>query len=212
MQKMPVNSKDISPFTEQAGRTVAGQMNIVSAIALLLRSCGPSAVPRLVVFVAIDAVNRHSRSRGAPHVCDEMLKLHPSLTDCYSSSTVERPKFCRWERASRNHSVPRAIFRSSAHSVSLACLAANASTFAPKASATFNVSCKQAVPPDDFFATASAHALPLARVSFYSSVARSFSNNSQPSEGLSGETSEFSEVARRVTLREHSTHAKWVLL
>jgi len=70
-------------------RHAVERMNAVAAgVSALLKRCGPSAVPRLVVATGILAVNLLSDG-ALPHVSEEVFKLHPPLTHLDPSPSIE---------------------------------------------------------------------------------------------------------------------------
>lgn len=89
----------------------------MATIAYLLRWRGPSAVSRLVAFVIVDAIKRHSLRRMS-HIGEEVFEGQPAVANSDSSSAPIREPFMFRVMASLLHCIPatinRRIFRSKA--------------------------------------------------------------------------------------------------
>lgn len=82
-------------------------INLASAgVALLFLRGGPPAVARLVVAVVVYAVKRVFRRWSAPHVCEEILKDMPPLTDFDPTTAITSIPTSFWVAASLAHRGP----------------------------------------------------------------------------------------------------------
>lgn len=72
----------------------------------LLFPCRPSAVPRLVAAIVVDAVNRMLRTRPLAHICKKVFERLPALTDLYAAAAIVVVIGVPWKVASGAHIVP----------------------------------------------------------------------------------------------------------
>lgn len=85
-----------------------------SFIALLLRSCRPSDITRLVISITVDSVYSVVLRWYWPNVKNERdERLIPIVTDSYPSTSIIFVACCGWCPASCFHALPNPIFLSS---------------------------------------------------------------------------------------------------
>lgn len=84
-----------------------------SFVVLLLKSGGPPAVARLIIAVVVVALNSQFWRRSATHVCNEILKVFPSLANLNSARAVIFVAFGIRISASGEHCRPNGVFRDS---------------------------------------------------------------------------------------------------
>lgn len=81
----------------------------IAPVVTLLQGCCPPAIPRFVVRINIDAVERCAFGAFS-HVFEKVRELLPALTDSDASPTVVAPVLdARADPAARFHADPRAI-------------------------------------------------------------------------------------------------------
>lgn len=89
------------------------QKTTPSCVVVLFEGSGPSTVPRAVVPVVINAVERPSDiRRSRTHVIKEVLKgVDPTVAHCDTAAPVVRELFVVAIKAPAFHGVPSAVFR-----------------------------------------------------------------------------------------------------
>lgn len=78
--RVTIDWAKFGPLAHGFGFPVDREMSIFSTIVCLNKSIGPAAIPRLIIAVVIDAINRHAIWRQA-HVSNKVPKIIPAITD-----------------------------------------------------------------------------------------------------------------------------------
>jgi hypothetical protein len=92
--------------------SIASRIVFEASIVGLFLFCSPPAISRLVITVIVGiAVECVFWRLSSSHVCKELLKVMPALTDDYSSSSVECEAGMARILAALKHHGPRVIFR-----------------------------------------------------------------------------------------------------
>ena len=99
------------PLSHSHCFSVMGEPDIVSFIIRLLKACSPPAVFRGISKIVINAVNGVCFAWSLPHVCKEILKFIPSVTNRDAPSSVCSVMFIVWIIASTLHLLPCVIFK-----------------------------------------------------------------------------------------------------
>lgn len=85
-------------------------VDAVAPISALFRDGRPPAVPRLVVAVAVDAVDRVRRRRPWTHVREERFKvIRPSLAHGDAAPAIQRVRVLAGVCAATAHRIPRVV-------------------------------------------------------------------------------------------------------
>lgn len=103
-----MDTEFIGPILQNHRFIANSDSDISSEVATLFPMCDPSAIPRFVVSVIVNAVQLFS-FRFLSHVSKEVYKYFPSVTDSYSTSTVVTINRRFRIRASLNHIGPTSI-------------------------------------------------------------------------------------------------------
>lgn len=110
----------------------------MAPITVLLSRCGPSAIPRLVVAVIVNALNRQVGWLVA-HVGIEIHeRLAPALAHRYTACSVILKRMVVGILTATNHAGPRSVFARGAHAVSAPRSAGLGRRFAAEAAAAFH--------------------------------------------------------------------------
>ena len=101
------------PVGENQSVSAKLDKHVSSLISGLFGRGGPATVFRGIISIVVSPVNRMSRSWSAPHVCNEVFILHPSVADRNSASSVIAVwgSFVCWLEATAFHCNPATIFR-----------------------------------------------------------------------------------------------------
>src|SRR4051812_42634931 len=75
-------------------------------IARLLLDRGPTAIPRLIAAIVVDALDRHAR-RALPHIGEEGVEALPALAHGDAAARVGREAVMARLSASGSHADPR---------------------------------------------------------------------------------------------------------
>lgn len=97
---------------------------VAPLVSVLLRSSGPSAIPRLIVSIRVDSVDGVASRRTLFHVSEEDGKVLPSVADGDASPAVVAPTIRLRVRTSHPHRRPRHVSGAvdATTSVSMPCL------------------------------------------------------------------------------------------
>lgn len=76
------------PLSYGHGFTFMGQAAVVALVSALLKACSPTAIPRLVVAVVIDAIKGVIWRRTRPHALGKYLGVMPLRANQYSPPSV----------------------------------------------------------------------------------------------------------------------------
>ena len=107
-----------APFCQRQRLSVVRVADVLLRVALLLRWRRPADITRLVVAVAVDAVDGVRGRRLRPHVGKKRLELiAPSFAHGDATSTIASKVLIFWIRTACAHRVPLSIFRRTAHAV-----------------------------------------------------------------------------------------------
>lgn len=110
-------AQDCPPFLNRLGFSVVGDGSIRAFVLALFQPRGPSAIPRLVMAVVVDAIERVIR-RAVAHVGKKCLKVvSPLLGHTNAATAVVIRVFMARVVAAFFRLKPRAVFPSSASSV-----------------------------------------------------------------------------------------------
>ncbi len=127
------NASFIRPIADGLCFPEGCQQSGAASIARLRVSGAPPAITRLVISVALNAINGVILRWSRPHVGvegDEILS--PSFAHFDAATSIRRVVRSRWSLATRNHGVPRAVFGRARHAM---CLSQRFHAFAAKATA-----------------------------------------------------------------------------
>lgn len=81
------NSRIFSPLRKCFCLPIEFYPMVIAAVVVLFLACSPSAVFRRIAKGVINSVKRFSMWRLS-HICKEIFKFIPALTNCYPSTTV----------------------------------------------------------------------------------------------------------------------------
>jgi len=102
----------LRPFTDRLGPAVVRKTTVVALVHVLRALRGPAHVPRLVVAVVVNTINRVFRGWARTNIGQEILeRFSPSCTDGNPSASVMFVAFHAWVVAPSLHAVPRQMFR-----------------------------------------------------------------------------------------------------
>ncbi len=107
------------PFTDGQGLSVDFNTNVIAFITTLFYSCSPPTIGRLVVALVVDAIQRMTQTWARPHICVELFKCLPSLTNCDTTTTIVGVKLIRRTQTSLTHLVERVPFRRACQSMGM---------------------------------------------------------------------------------------------
>ena len=103
-----IHAKNFRRLSHSHSLSIDFNQPICPAISTLLFGANPSAISGLIVALVVDAVNRQA-SRPPTHVCKEIGKDHPSITNGNSAPAVIGKAFVLRARAPLNHPAPNAV-------------------------------------------------------------------------------------------------------
>lgn len=132
-----------------------------SPVIVLLRASSPAAIPRLIVPIVIDSINRHRCIRSAPDISKKRGKAAtPFLTHSNSTGAVILVGLHSWIKAAFFYLVPCAIFFGRRLLALLDVLSSFTMFFTSQTTATLGGSGAQGTSKDQCFLAAIAQAKP----------------------------------------------------
>jgi hypothetical protein len=96
---------------------VAFNVQVARGIALLLAVRRPTAIPRFVVAVIINAIDAGPSARTLAHIKDEILEPRPPIADGNAATPIPWVMRVLGVVATGAHVLPRLVLRRVAHSV-----------------------------------------------------------------------------------------------
>lgn len=178
------------------------QKHVLTAVAILFLSRGPSAVIRAIIAIVVDAVQGLSLWPISHIFVKGSERLSPSVAYANPSSSIVRVCSVVWIAAATDHLAPNAIFGRISHSMRCKSLACHISRQAP---ATFSISTAQVGGHYDNHVSALASTEPTSNAFvfrarkrlLYEAIER---NNSQPAKLLSGQVFVVVSAASRIRI------------
>lgn len=105
------------PFSYRVVFPAKGNLFRVTFIVSLFRKCSPLAVFGTIVSIIIYAFNRVLRAWSLSHVSDEVMEIHPTITNLYSPSSVSMKVPVIWVPNSFFNRIPDSVFKCVTHSM-----------------------------------------------------------------------------------------------
>lgn len=107
-----IKSSKSRPLAKMSSFSFVCNQAIGSLVSALLVLRSPSAVPRFIVAVVVDAVDRMFCGWSLPHVAYKVLKYQPPFADRYAATAILGVVLCVWGITPLFHFAPRFISRS----------------------------------------------------------------------------------------------------
>ena len=106
-----MNTKSPRPFLLRLRLAPERDQRVVSAVAMLLAPRRPATIPRFIVPVVVDPVDRMIRARSTAHIREERRERRtPALTDGNTSPAVTVEPIALWIQASLLQRLPGPVF------------------------------------------------------------------------------------------------------
>lgn len=195
-QGLSVNPVIFRPGGQRFCLAVERQQQVVPAVAILLLSGGPATIPRLIITIVVDSVNRMFRRWAWTNVGQELGKrMPPAITYRDAASSIVPVGPIGHIETSPEHAPPNIVFGSGR----LAMDEASRSTGLPrKATAAFRCAGRQAIAWDRVVRAAITLAEPAGMVRF---VQSGVPNNQEPSKALTSKVLHAGGQDSRMTFR-----------
>ena len=188
-ERFVVDPGSLAPLLERQPQTVMLNPYRDPAISVLLFICGPVAVLWFIALVVVNAINRMRAGWARPHVLNEILEAHPSLTNGNTAPAVVLKVLGSWIGASREHAAPNAVFACLAHCMSaLGHAVTRGELFGTNASARQALASKQVGGPKRLCRAATAKAFPHRAAA---SVVRCAAGNGEAAKALASKVERF---------------------
>jgi len=117
-----LNIINLEPLKYIVCHTVNSNFNIMTCIIKLFNIICPSAILWSIISIVINAVDGRSLEWPISHVCIEILKRFPSLTNCNSASAIIFKHLSMRISTPCSHPQPSSILWSFTHSMLCHCL------------------------------------------------------------------------------------------
>lgn len=111
--RLAADADDIGPSCQRLRFPSEGQGPVPTNVPALLFRGRPSAIPRFVVPVVVDPLDRMSTRRARAHIGQERVEAQPARINCDATSTVSRPCGVRGHGAAMEHGSPGPVLRAS---------------------------------------------------------------------------------------------------
>lgn len=117
IEKLIVKIKNFRPFAQRFLLSFIKKLLNTPPIISLFKGCSPFAIIRSVISIVVDSFNRKSLFISLPHVFEKSLKIHPLITNLYSTFSIIFKRSIRFIKTSSLHVRPGFINRGVNHSV-----------------------------------------------------------------------------------------------